>query len=299
MRKIDLVIHCQTGYNTVTKNEKRIQEFFVMKKKILSAVFGLALVASLSGQALAAESSMVRVGDTPIQMDVAPQIIDGTMFVAYPYVVRALYPDAAITWENGGAMVRDDGLELFLQPGSRYLVCNGRYLYTAEPLFIKGTEVMVPLRLLCQALGAGVEWDASCGVATLTPGSGPILSGDLYYDQDALYWLSRIINAESGNQSLEGKIAVGNVVMNRVESPLFPDTIKGVLYQRNQFSPVQNGSIWLTPNAESVVAAKLVLDGAETAGDSLYFVNPRLAPNSWASRNRAFVATIGAHAFFA
>ena len=61
-----------------------------MKKKILSAVFGLALVASLSGQALAAESSMVRVGDTPIQMDVAPQIIDGTMFVAYPYVVRAL-----------------------------------------------------------------------------------------------------------------------------------------------------------------------------------------------------------------
>ena len=243
-----------------------------MKKKILSAVFGLALVASLSGQALAAESSMVRVGDTPIQMDVAPQIIDGTMFVAYPYVVRALYPDAAITWENGGAMVRDDGLELFLQPGSRYLVCNGRYLYTAEPLFIKGTEVMVPLRLLCQALGAGVEWDASCGVATLTPGSAPILSGDLYYD---------------------------HVVMNRVESPLFPDTIKGVLYQRNQFSPVQNGSIWLTPNAESVVAAKLVLDGANTAGDSLYFVNPRLAPNSWASRNRAFVATIGAHAFFA
>ena len=53
------------------------------------------------------------------------------------------------------------------------------------------------------------------------------------------------------------------------------------------------------PNAESVIAAKLCLDGANTAGASLYFVNPYVAPNSWASRNRPYVATIGAHAFSA
>ena len=59
------------------------------------------------------------------------------------------------------------------------------------------------------------------------------------------------------------------------------------------------GSINRTPSAESVIAAKLCLDGANTVGNSLYFVNPRVSPNSWASRNRTCVATIGAHAFFA
>ena len=60
-----------------------------------------------------------------------------------------------------------------------------------------------------------------------------------------------------------------------------------------------NGTIYSTPNAESVIAAKLCLDGANTVGDALYFVNPRATPGSWASRNRPYVATIGAHAFFA
>ena len=58
------------------------------------------------------------------------------------------------------------------------------------------------------------------------------------------------------------------------------------------------GSIYRTPNAESVLAAKLCLEGVNTAGNSLYFVNPTTSPGSWASRNRPYVATIGAHAFF-
>jgi len=114
-----------------------------------------------------------------------------------------------------------------------------------------------------------------------------------------VYWLSRIIYAESGNQSLDGKIAVGNVVLNRVASPRFPNTVYEVIFQRNQFTPAMTGSINRTPSAESVIAAKLCLDGANTAGDALYFVNPNMSPYSWASRNRPYVATIGAHAFFA
>lgn len=113
-----------------------------------------------------------------------------------------------------------------------------------------------------------------------------------------MYWLSRIIYAESGNQPLDGKIAVGNVVLNRVASPGFPNSVYEVIFQRNQFTPAANGSINRTPSAESVVAAKLCLDGANTAGSALYFVNPTVAPGSWASRNRPYVATIGAHAFY-
>ena len=99
----------------------------------------------------------------------------------------------------------------------------------------------------------------------------------------------------AGNQPLDGKIAVGNVVLNRVASPRFPNSVYEVIFQRNQFTPAANGSINRTPSAESVVAAKLCLDGANTAGSALYFVNPTVAPG-WASRNRPYVATIGAHA---
>ena len=162
-----------------------------------------------------------------------------------------------------------------------------------------GNHILVPVRTLCQALGATAVWDAATGSVQITGGAGPIASGDSWYDADDLYWLSRIIYAESGNQPLEGKIAVGNVVLNRVASPLFPNTVYDVLFQRNQFTPASSGSINRTPTAECVVAAKLCLDGANTAGNALYFVNPRVSPNSWAARNRPHVATIGAHAFFA
>ena len=129
--------------------------------------------------------------------------------------------------------------------------------------------------------------------------AGPIASGDSFYNSTDLYWLSRIIYAESGNQSLEGKIAVGNVVLNRVASSLFPNSVYDVIFQRNQFTPASSGSINREPSEDAVIAAKLCLDGANTADNALYFVNPKASPNSWASRNCTYVATIGAHAFFA
>ena len=145
--------------------------------------------------------------------------------------------------------------------------------------------------------------DGNGGTATSTitiaAGSGPIASGDSFYNSTDLYWLSRIIYAESGNQPLEGKIAVGNVVLNRVASSLFPNSVYDVIFQRNQFTPASSGSINRVPSEDAVIAAKLCLDGANTADNALYFVNPKASPNSWASRNCTYVATIGAHAFFA
>ena len=88
------------------------------------------------------------------------------------------------------------------------------------------------------------------------------------------------------------------MVLNRVASSTFPNTVKEVIYQKNQFTPVRNGTINLEPNAESVVAAKLCLDGANTAANALFFLNPKTASNSWAARNRPYLMTIGAHAFY-
>ena len=125
-------------------------------------------------------------------------------------------------------------------------------------------------------------------------GAEPYLTcGDEAYDSDALYWLSHIIYCESGNQPLAGKVAVGNVVMNRVADPRFPNTIYDVLFQKNQFSPVSSGSIRREPNWDSVVAAKLVLDGAKVT-DALFFNGVRAR----APKGRAYVTTIGDHAFY-
>ena len=96
-------------------------------------------------------------------------------------------------------------------------------------------RVVVPLKELVKAFDAKLSWDPADGTTSITTGSGGIASGDSFYNQDDLFWLSRVVYAESGNQSLDGKIAVANVVLNRVKSPIFPNTIEGVLAQKNQF----------------------------------------------------------------
>lgn len=270
-----------------------------MQKRALCAALCLTVFMSLGSHAAAAESGVGTMVDGAIlETEVITQVYNQTTYVSYWPVVQAIYPDATATWEDDHAAVRAEGLSINIKPGANYIEANGRYLYVPDGVKCEGYSIMVPIRTLCQALGAGVEWDGTQSTIQITSGSGPILSGEQAYQADVVYWLSRIIYAESGNQPLDGKIAVGNVVLNRVASPRFPNTVYEVIFQRNQFTPAANGSINRTPSAESVVAAKLCLDGANTAGSALYFVNPTVAPGSWASRNRPYVATIGAHAFY-
>ncbi|AKL94408.1 cell wall hydrolase, SleB [Clostridium aceticum] len=120
--------------------------------------------------------------------------------------------------------------------------------------------------------------------------------------EDDMYWLSRIIHAEAQGEPYQGKVAVGNVVLNRVRSSNFPNTIYGVVFDRQhgyvQFSPVIDGTIHNTPNRDSVQAATEALNGAKPVGDALYFLNPRKATNFWIVANRRFMKTIGDHDFY-
>lgn len=190
-------------------------------------------------------------------------------------------------------------LDLQAAVGEAYLVANGRYLYVKGGLIDLNGAVAAPVRQLAQVFNLTVDYDGENDLVLLgrQEGAEPYLaSGDETYDGDTMYWLSRIINAESGNQSMEGKIAVGNVVMNRVHNPRFPDNIEDVLFQKNQFTPAISGSIYREPNWESVVAAKLVLDGAQVTPDALFFNAAGL--RSYASRTKTYVTTIGNHAFY-
>ncbi len=220
-----------------------------------------------------------------------------TIYASLRSVVQALRPDAAISWEGDHASVTADGLSMIIYPHENYLIANGRYLYLPYGVFQENGVLLLPVRTLAKALDAEVSWDSQINGVQITSGSGAILSGDVYYNADDLYWLSHIIYAESGNQPLSGKISVGNVILNRTNDPIFPDTIYGVIFQKNQFSPVSNGTLYLTPNQESVIAAKLCLDGAVILSDALWF--NRAGVTCWASKNRPYITTIGSHAFYA
>ncbi len=182
-----------------------------------------------------------------------------------------------------------------------YVAVNGRCLYLGGGLMELGGELLWPLRVLAEIFSCPVTWqDGSIDLDLTNPQL--LESGDTYYNEEDVYWLSRIIYAESGNQSLAGQIGVGNVVLNRVASPLFPDSVFEVIFDRSygvQFSPVENGSIYSVPDDEAVVAAKLALDGANTVGESLYFVNPYIGAGGWFAANLSYVTSIGDHVFYA
>ena len=128
-----------------------------------------------------------------------------------------------------------------------------------------------------------------------------MVKADSAYDYEDLYWLSRVISAEAKGESFTGQIGVGTVVLNRVRSKEFPNTVKGVVFDRKygtQFTPVANGTIYDAPTASAVVAAKMCLDGYTLSNSVLYFVNPRIASSSWIQNNRKYAFRIGNHDFY-
>ena len=220
-------------------------------------------------------------------------LINGTTYIAFTSLVRAIYPDAVITWENSCAVATVEGLEISAQVGASYLYANGRYLYVPDEIQLINNKVLVPVRTLAQTLGVAVWWDNS---VRMTVNGEAFLSADEYYDDYNLALLTAIIYSESGNQPLDGKIAVGNVVLNRVASSLFPSTIYDVLVEPNQFYGTVDGILARTPNAESIIAAKLCLEGASILSNAYWFNG--VGKTFWASENKSLIAIIGDHAFY-
>lgn len=108
--------------------------------------------------------------------------------------------------------------------------------------------------------------------------------------------LAQLVTAEAKGEPYAGQVAVATVILNRVDSSLFPNTIHGVIYQPRQFTPVTTGSINqpATASAEQAVQEALAFRGQGSG--SLYFYNPRIATNHWIA-TRQHTITIGNHVF--
>lgn len=265
--------------------------------KIKKMIVGLTLAAALTLPASAAQ--VLSVDGENFWAQASAKMIGGdTTYVSLRTVSGLLAPGTEVSWENGTAWVRGNGLTLSAKPGECYLTVNDRALYIPYGVLLENGQTLVPVRVLAEALGGQVEWNRETGV-TLIPQSGRPSAAS--YSADELYWMSRIISAESRGEPLLGKLAVGTVVLNRVASSEFPNNIYDVIFDREwgiQFEPVANGTIYNEPTQESVLAAKLVLEGARVAGDSIYFLAPDLTNNHWIMENREYVTTIGCHWFY-
>ena len=228
---------------------------------------------------------------------------DNTTFVAIRKFSTSMYPNASVKYDYSTRTltVTTDKLTLSAKDDQNYIVANGRYLYTESPVYMKSGVMYAPVLLMAKAFDAKISWNNQTSSFYLTRGSGGIVSGEQFYRSDEVYWLSRIIYAESGAEPLKGKIAVGNVIQNRVRHSYFPNTIYGVIFDKKngvQFSPTANGTIYKTPNSQSVIAAKICLEGYSVNRDILYFVNASVVPNSWVVKNRPLYAKIGNHSFY-
>lgn len=229
--------------------------------------------------------------------------LDGVTFVPLRRFCEIFAPDGTMTW-NGStstARFRTDTLDLSGTVGKLYITANGHALYTVGAVRNLGGHLYVPIRPLARAFVAALKWDAAACAVDLTRSSSSSAIARASYDANEVYWLSRIISAEASVEPFVGQIAVGNVVLNRVRSREFPNTIYGVIFDRKhgtQFSPVAFGTIYETPEPSCVIAAKICLEGYSVTDTALYFFDPDLSTSDWISRNCVFEFRIGSHEFY-
>lgn len=275
----------------------------MMKKLSLALAVLLALgILILPASAKVAVTTLYVRGQ---ELITTPEIcrISGVTYVPLRGFVTALDETAEFSWNDrtSTATVTVKGLELKVPQNEKYIVANGRYLYLNGTVHNENGSLMLPVRPLAKAFGVNVDWDEVHQSVYVSGDVDPILPDWCFYNEETLYWLSHIVYAEAGIEPLDGQIAVAEVVLNRVDKRCWPNTVYEVVFDTRagvQFSPITNGTIYLEPSKEAVIAAKLALDGADVVGDSYFFLNPDIANSGWFDRNCEYVTTIGSHRFY-
>ena len=144
----------------------------------------------------------------------------------------------------------------------------------------------------------GLTADGICGPKTLAAIGLPTGGTSGGYSESEINMLARMISAEARGEPYSGQVAVGAVILNRVEHPSFPNTISGVCYQSGAFSSVSDGQFYNTPTQSCVNAARDAINGWDPSGGALYFYNPKTSTSKWIL-SREVITTIGNHRFCA
>ena len=228
-------------------------------------------------------------------------IINGVVYIPFRQAASAI-SGSSYSYDSSTktSTMKANGLEITAGNGCYVTYANGRPLFSTTPnVIMSDGRMYIPVTIFAKAVGMKV--DATTSKISITGNYKPLLSADKFYNNDEVFWLARIIHAESRGEALIGQIAVGNVVLNRVKSAYYPNTIYGVIFDRKygvQFSPVLDGSIYNTPGYSATLAAKICLEGYDVSEGAFFFLNTALATSSWIPKNREYAFTIGNHDFY-
>ncbi len=166
--------------------------------------------------------------------------------------------------------------------------------YTGSVDGVYGSKTVTAVKYFQRANGLTV--DGIAGDATLAAigiSSGGSSAGT---DKSNVNLLARAIHGEARGEPYVGMVAVGAVILNRVNDSRFPSTIAGVIYQAGAFDAVSDGQINLEPSQQSYNAARDAMNGWDPSGGAVYYFNPATATNKWIW-SRPMTITIGKHRF--
>ena len=225
--------------------------------------------------------------------------INGSYYIPTRAVANALGASYSYDSKSGTSVMKLAGLTVSFTNGNYVVMANDRPIFAMTPTVIMSDGRMyIPAEVFAKATGLSLSVGANL---SFSGSLRPLAHASSFYRDDEVLWLARIIEAESGGEPLLGKIAVGNVVLNRVRSAYYPNTIYGVIFDRKygvQFSPVLNGTIYNTPTYASLLAAKICLEGFDLSEGAFFFLCPELSTSSWIPNNREYLFSIGKHDFY-
>ena len=177
------------------------------------------LCMGLSTTAVASDSHVVvYIDGEQFSTDTHCFINNSVTYVPVADFSSAMNKSSSFSWDeqNKCGTVSAPNLSVKVDLCRSYISANGRYFYLKEPVIIKNGKVYCPVRELSKCFGASVSWNDKTRSVHIKRGVGYVQNAGSFYNSKDLYWLSRIISAESKGEPLDGKIAVGNVIMNRV-----------------------------------------------------------------------------------
>lgn len=277
-----------------------------MRKRIVFLMAIITMLLSATGYAADTYGGY----DVPVDIDIngsfikcahKPILIDSTTYIPLRAFSDAI--GGTILWDETtkGATMQKGGHDFLFYPDKSTCYIDGIEKNYVSVLYENLT--FIPVRVVSEVLGYDVQWDDFYLTVKITAPDVEIPEDckDFSYSYEDVLYLSKITQIESGYQHFQVQLGVAGTVMNRVRSPQFPNSVKGVIFDTKygvQFPPAHTDKINVTPYKKSVIAAKCVLNGVNVIGNSLYFIDTAYASSSWAHNNRPHYGNLHDMSFY-